>query len=123
MLNSKQQTLLDKLFTAIDAKDAGRFGGFLATDGSFRFGSATAVTGRIAIVQAVEAFFATIAALSHNVISAFADGDTLVCEGVVTYQRHDGTEISLPFVDVFQLDGSLIKNYKIYMDIGPLYAP
>lgn len=122
MLDGKQQALLDELFAAIDAKDAGRFGEFLEADGSFRFGSAPVVTGRTAIVQAVEAFFATIAALSHEVTNTIADGSTLVCEGNVTYQRHDGSEISLPFVDVFELDNRLITDYKIYMDIGPLYA-
>jgi hypothetical protein len=40
----------------------------------------------------------------------------------VTYQRHDGSEISLPFTDIFEYDGDLIAHYKIYMDIGPLYA-
>lgn len=123
MVTSEQRALLDELFAAIDAKDADRFASFLAADGLFRFGSTPAVKGRSAIVQAVEAFFATLEALSHDVTNTVADGSTLICEGVVTYQRHDGSKISLPFVDIFQLNESLITDYKIYMDIGPLYAP
>jgi hypothetical protein len=43
-------------------------------------------------------------------------------ERELTYARHDGSTITLPFVDVFNLDADRIANYKIFMDIGPLYA-
>ena len=117
-----RQSQLDALFAAIDAKDTSAFLGFLTDDASFRFGSAPPADGREAIGQAVEGFFSTIAGLEHSLAWTLADGNTLVCEGDVTYTRHDGSTISLPFVDVFDMDGEKIKNYKISMDIAPLYA-
>ena len=45
----------------------------------------------------------------------------VICEGETTYTRHDGTQITLPFANVFELEGELISTYKIYADIGPLY--
>ena len=51
-----------------------------------------------------------------------ASGSTLVCEGEVTYRRQNDTEITLPFTDVFEYEGGLISQYKIYIDINPLYA-
>jgi hypothetical protein len=30
--------------------------------------------------------------------------------------------LTLPFTNVFELDGELISHYKIYIDIAPLYA-
>jgi len=110
------------LFAAIDANDAEAFVAFLTDDAVFRFGSAPAVSGRAAIKAAVADFFGTIDGCSHNVTNVLSKGSTLVCEGEVTYRRHDGSEITLPFTDVFEYDGHLIAQYKIYMDIGPLYA-
>ena len=110
------------LFAAIDAKDTKAFLGFLTEDALFRFGSAPAVQGREAIHAAVEGFFGTIAGSAHVVGKSIRDGATLVCEGEVTYRRHNGTEITLPFTDVLEYDGHLIADYKIYMDINPLYA-
>ncbi len=110
------------LFAAIDANDAAAFVGFLTADAVFRFGSAPAVVGRDAIRAAVEGFFSTIAGCSHHVNKTLESGATLLCEGDVTYRRHNGSEITLPFADVFEYDGELISAYKIYMDIGPLYA-
>lgn len=110
------------MFAAIDARDGAGFVAFLTEDAVFRFGSAPAVQGRDAIQAAVEGFFTTIAGCSHNIANTLAQHDTLVCEGDVTYTRHDGSEITLPFTDVFEYEGDLIAHYKIYIDVGPLYA-
>jgi len=110
------------IFAAIDSKDTQAFVGFLTDDAVFRFGSAPAVRGREAIFAAVDGFFGTIAGCSHDVRKTLASGPTLVCEGEVTYRRQNDTEITLPFTDIFEYEGDLISQYKIYIDIGPLYA-
>lgn len=113
---------LDKLFAAIDAGDSAAFAGFLSDDAEFRFGSAPVVKGRDAIRQAVEQFFTSIDGCSHSVSKIWRDAGSLACEGEVCYRRLDGTEIILPFVDTFEFSGELISSYRIYIDIGPLYA-
>lgn len=116
------EALLRELFTAIDAMDSERFVRSLTPDAVFRFGSAPPVTGRDAIGNAVGNFFSSIAGLRHALTATINDNGTLVCEGEVTYTRHDGSEITLPFANVFELEDGLIAHYKIYADIGPLYA-
>jgi len=118
-----RQARLGDLFAAVDAKDTERFLGFLTAEASFRFGSAPAVQGREAIHSAVDGFFSSISGLSHNLTRIVAEDSVVVCEGEVTYTRHDTTSITLPFINVFEFNGELISNYKIYMDVGPLYAP
>ena len=113
---------LDGLFRSIDAMDAERFAGFLTEDGEFYFGSTPAVYGRAAIREAVQIFFDSIAGLSHSVKRVWRDGVSLACEGEVCYQRLDGSEVVVPFVDVFELQDEQISSYKIYIDIAPLYA-
>lgn len=110
------------LFAAIDAKDAATFVSYLTEDAVFRFGSAPPVHGREAIREAVDAFFATIAGCRHTISNSLRSGSTLVCEGEVTYRRHDDSEITVPFADIFEYEGDLIAHYKIYIDISPVYA-
>ncbi len=109
------------LFAAIDRKDTDAFVGYLTDDAVFRFGSAPEVAGRDAVAAAVGGFFGSIAGLSHAVNKVFWDGASQVCEGKVTYERHDGSTLTVPFVDVFEYEGDLISQYKIYIDIGDLY--
>lgn len=113
---------LDALFAAIDAQDTDGFLACLTKDAKFRFGSAPAVSGHDAIRGAVDGFFGTVAGLRHVVSKSVAAGPTIFCEGEVTYTRHNGSRITLPFVDVFEIEEGLISDYKIYVDIAPLYA-
>lgn len=112
---------LDDLFKAVDAKDTDRFLGFLTDQASFRFGSASPAIGKEAIRAAVDGFFSTIAASQHVLSRIVAEEDVIICEGEVTYTRHDASEISLPFANILEFDGELISAYKIYADAGPLY--
>jgi len=112
----------EKLFASIDAMDTESFLSFIREDATFRFGSSPAVTGHAEIRAAVESFFSSFAALKHDLQRLIADGDTVVCEGEVTYSRHDGSTITLPFVNVFEVDDGLISLYRVYIDTGPLFA-
>jgi ketosteroid isomerase-like protein len=110
------------LFRAIDARDGAAFVSFLTEDAVFRFGSAPPVDGRDAIKASVEAFFGSIAGLAHHVTKVVQDGDSLICEGEVTYERHDGSKVTLPFANVLDCEADLVRHYKIYMDATPLFA-
>ena len=112
----------EKLFASIDAMDTESFLSFIDENAIFRFGSTPPVKGHVAIRAAVESFFASVAKLRHVLQRQVADDDAVVCEGEVTYTRHDGSNITLPFVNVFEVDGGLISLYRIYIDVGPLYA-
>ena len=117
-----QQPSLDQLFAAIDALNTEEFLGWLAPDAVFQFGAAPPVCGKEAIGIAVGEFFKTIAGVKHDIGNHIRNGAMLACEGRVTYRRHDDSTITLPFANFFELDGSLIRGYRIYVDIGPLYA-
>ena len=47
----------------------------------------------------------------------------MICRGEVTYTRLDGSTLSVPFVNVLKLEGSLIRDYLIYADTSELYSP
>jgi len=111
-----------KLFASIDAMDTEGFLGFLTEDAEFRFASAPAVRGHAAIAAAVGGFFQSIAGLRHRLDRFVSEGSVTFCEGEVTYTRHDGSEVVLPFSDVFETADGLITVYRIYIDIGPLFA-
>jgi limonene-1,2-epoxide hydrolase len=112
----------EKLFASIDAMDTESFLSFIREDATFRFGSSPAVKGHAEIRTALEGFFASFAALRHDLRRIVADVDAVVCEGDVTYTRHDDSTITLPFANVYEVDDGLISLYRVYIDIGPLFA-
>ena len=114
---------LNELFDAIDRMDAAGFASFLTEDAVFRFGSAESVRGQANIQKSVEGFFSSIAGIKHRIINVWENQKGVSIQGEVTYTRKDGKAIILPFANVFRMQGSLIREYLIYVDISPLYAP
>ncbi len=111
------------LFRAIDAMDADRFASYLARDAVFRFANQPEVRGSDAIRAAVAGFFGMIAGLEHRITDTWAQPGTVICRGEVTYTRKDGTKLTVPFADVLEMRGERIGDYRIYMDVSPLFAP
>jgi ketosteroid isomerase-like protein len=119
---SRGSSWLTELFAAIDAQDMETFLGFLSDDIVFRFGSAEAVSGHDGVSEAVGGFFSSIAGLKHTVQKVWTGTDSVICEGQVCYTRHDGSELTVPFADSFDMRADKICGYRIYIDISDLYA-
>lgn len=114
---------LAALFAAIDRKDTPRFAEFLAPDCVFRFGNGEPVTGRDAVAAAVDGFFGAVAKLSHTLANWWPVDAGAVCHGTVRYTRHDGSELEVPFSNVFYLsDQGLIRQYLIFADNSALFS-
>ena len=114
---------IDELFRAIDAKDAERFATFIAEDGAFVFGNAPAVNGKSAIREAVAGFFSSVRGLSHQVQRVDEEGGRIWSRGIVTYERHDGSKLTVPFSNFFEMSGERVRHYQIYVDASKLDAP
>ncbi|HSG82472.1 MAG TPA: nuclear transport factor 2 family protein [Gemmatimonadota bacterium] len=111
---------LEQLFAAIDSKDPDRFVSFLTDDAVFRYGSQPAVQGRQAVREYVAGFFGTLTGLSHAVHDTWERNDALVMRGDVTYTKHDGGVITVPFTNIFYLQGDRVQQYLVYADPSPL---
>jgi ketosteroid isomerase-like protein len=111
------------LFTSIDSQDTPAFLGFLADNVSFRFGNAPVVDGKAAVGEVVSGFFKSIKEVRHEILEYWAHPGSVVCHGEVTYTRHDASILKVPFANVFKLEGALIREYLIFVDVSALYAP
>ncbi len=111
---------INNLFASIDCKDAQGFVNLFTEDASFRFGNAPVIHNRKNIREGVSLFFTSIKNLRHRITGFWEKDDVIICEGEVTYTRHDGSELTLPFVDILRMKEKLISDYRIYMDISAL---
>jgi ketosteroid isomerase-like protein len=109
------------LFNRIDAKDLSGFLAFLTPDAEFRFANNPSAHGHEAIRAAVGGFFGAIGGSRHRFIRAWEDRDSAVCEGEVTYTRHDGSTLTVPFVNVFYMQGGKVARYLIFIDNSALF--
>lgn len=110
------------LFAVIDAKDTRGFLAFLADNAEFRFANAPPAVGKAAIGAAVDNFFAAIRSSRHDITRSWTQPDHYICQGTVTYTRHDGKEVTVPFANILGMRDGLIDDYRIYIDATPLFA-
>ena len=110
-----------ELFQTIDSKDSVGFVSFLADDASFVFANTEPVRGKEAIREAVANFLSSIKAIRHDILTTLEQPDTVMCHGTIVYTRHDTSQLRVPFANVFKMNGRLIRDYLIYVDISELY--
>lgn len=114
--------MLEELFKVIDSRDADKFVLFLTEDARFRFANMPAVSGRDNIRLAVSQFFSSVKGMRHRILGVWEIEEVIICEGEVTYQRKDESEITFPFANIFRMRSDLIADYRIYVDTSALFA-
>jgi ketosteroid isomerase-like protein len=111
-----------RIFADIDAFDPDKFVAHLTPDATFRFANADPAVGRDAVREGVAAFFATIAGLTHHIRNTWEVGDTVIAQIDVEYTRQDGKTVIVPNADILVFDGDLVRDWRIYIDVTPVYA-
>ena len=125
MLEDKEKTMRDhvtEMFADIDSMDADKFVSYLTPNGRFQFGNAEPGVGRVAIRDGVAGFFSTINGLRHTITGYWQQGNVVIVELAVEYTRKDGKVVTLPCANIFRMDGLLVRDYRIFMDVSPIYA-
>lgn len=112
----------EKLFKAIDASDTNEILSFLTEDAEFKFGNLDSVMGKQNIGPFLHGFFGSIDHTNHSGINEYQMGNILFSTGMVEYTRKDGSKLTVPFCNKFELDGNdLIRKYEIFVDNSELY--
>lgn len=112
---------VQNLFKSIDNMDTEKFVSYLTEDSVFHMGNSEPVVGKENIFNAVDGFFKSIKGLSHSVEGVIETNERVVTPGKVTYTRHDDSTLTVKFCNVLDMDGELVKNYNVFIDLSELY--
>jgi ketosteroid isomerase-like protein len=111
-----------ELFADVDRMDAKAFASYLAEDCVLRFANADKVVGRDAIEAAIAGFFSTIKGISHHILGQWDVDDATIIQFEATYTRMDDRRVTAPAVTIYRRGDDLIDDYRIYVDLAPIYA-
>lgn len=112
------------VFALIDKRDAAVLAELFTQDATMTFGNLEPMSGRNAIAAGTADFLSSIAGLGHRIVNQWVVGQDTIVETAVTYTRHDGKEVTIPAVSIWRVaaDG-LITNYRVFVDLAPVFAP
>ena len=113
----------DRVFAIIDAQDVHGFLDLLADDARLFFGNAEPMTGRDGISAGVREFYASIAALHHEVVDTWISAGHTIARANVTYRRLDGNQVTVPAATIYHTNEvGKIDDYRIFIDMAPVYS-
>jgi hypothetical protein len=113
-----------QVFRTVDTMRPDAFAGLFSENGTMVFGNAQPMIGRAAIAAGVQQFFSTIGSLRHEIVNDWQVGADTIAEAAVTYRRLDDRTVTVTAVSIWHTDADdLIDNYRVYVDLAPLYAP
>jgi ketosteroid isomerase-like protein len=111
------------LIAAVDRRETETAASYLTDDVRFRFGSAEEIAGKPAVEAQSRAFYESIAGIRHTFLGLWqVTDDTVACVMDVHYERLDGRTLTLPCANVFRFRDGLVDDYRIYMDISPVFG-
>jgi ketosteroid isomerase-like protein len=117
---------ITELFAATDRGDVEAVSRFFRGDVEVFFGNNEPIQGRAAYAALYSQVTGSLSGVRHeihDVWHAAEEADILLARLTVHYTRLDGLVVSLPCCNVFRLDGGLIAQYRVYVDVGPVFSP
>lgn len=117
----RKHSHIDNLSSLLDNKDSSGVMGFLTDDCLFQAGNNEVIQGKSTIKASMDTFFDAIKTTNHHIEEIFESENTSVHRGKVTYTRLDDSQLTVPFCDVFKMEGTLISEYYIYIDWSELF--
>jgi len=112
----------EQLFADIDSMEPERFAAHLAEDVTMRFGNAEPIRGRDAVRDAWAAFCKELRGVKHEVVGRWEVDEATIVEATVTYTRHDSSQVSVPVATIYREREGWINDYRIYIDLTPLFS-
>ena len=112
------------LLDAVDSRDLDALDSCVADDVYFRFGNTDPTNTKAEFAAAMHPFLRGIGGIRHEVIEMWeVPDDGVIATMDVHYTRLDRHQLVLPCCNVFRVGDGLVYDYRIYMDVNPVFAP
>jgi ketosteroid isomerase-like protein len=111
-----------EVYEAVDSKDEQRLARFLTETCTFVYANSDPVIGRANIAESSKNFMALIAGIKHQLLDVWAFNDVIVSRLDVTYTRKGESTLTVPAVTIWRMRAGQIDDYRIYIDVAPLFV-
>jgi ketosteroid isomerase-like protein len=109
-------------YAAVDSMNMEKYLAYHTDDVKFRFGSTPTSTGKEPVIQGLNQLWSGLESMRHNITGIWIVDNVAIVEADITYTRKDGKAVVLPAATVLRLNGGLVDDVRINMDINPLFA-
>lgn len=123
--NQSRASMIRTMFAASDSGDIDGLLSSLTDDVVLTFGNAESVHGKAAVAALACQVTSKLKGVRHeihDIWQAAENAHVVIARMTVHYSRDDGVVVSLPCCNIFRMSGDLIADYRVYMDVSPVFA-
>ncbi len=106
-----------------ETRSVDEFASYFTDDAFYQVGNSEPLLGRDRIRESAIRFRQAIKSIVHDIKQIWELGNTVFVEIEITYTRNDDKVVTIPCLDVVELEGDKFKSIRIYMDISPVFSP
>jgi ketosteroid isomerase-like protein len=111
------------ILAALDGRDVDALCRQVTDDVRLQLGNTEVTTDKSAFEATSRTFLNSIAAIRHELLDLWeVEGGTVIAVMTVHYERLDGQKLSLPCCNLFGTRAGRVHDYRVYMDINPVFA-
>jgi ketosteroid isomerase-like protein len=114
--------IVERLFSTVERKDVDAYLACFTEDAEYKAGNFPAVFGHQAIREFAAQIIPLFNQVEHKVKNSWQNGDTIISEMDLVYHRKDGKVVTVPCVDIVQLENGKVKSLRAYLDASPAFA-
>jgi ketosteroid isomerase-like protein len=121
----REREAIRALFAATDQGDLARVTSYLQDDVVVVLGNREPIHGAEAYAELYGQVAGMLAGLRHEILdiwSAAEDASVWIVQMTVHYTRADGYTVSLPCCNVLRFTEGLVSDYRVFMDMTPVFA-
>ena len=120
---SPQLKTCETLFASMIAQDWETFRSCLTDDVMYRVGSTEPVHGPDAVVDFLQSFYTQVQMQEPDIRQILEPENQVIFEFEAHYLRlKDNKQLNFACTDILRMSGDKIKEWRVYVDISPLYA-
>lgn len=112
----------EELFGHIDNRRMDEFLSFLTDDIKLTVANHPTAAGKEWVRVAVGALWQSVNGVKHEFHHVFQDQGHMIFQATVAYTRLDNKVVSVPCVTIIRLEGDLVSEWRIYVDLTPVFA-
>lgn len=114
--------IIDRLFSTVERKDVDGYLACFTEDAEYKAGNFPAVYGHNGIREFAGGIIPYFNQVEHKVKNRWQNGDTIISEMDLVYHRKDGKVVTVPCVDIVQVENGKVKSLRAYLDATPAFA-
>jgi ketosteroid isomerase-like protein len=114
--------LVETMFSAVERNDVDTYLSCFTENAEYRVANLSPIIGRKAIGEFGASLIPMFNKVEHKVKNTWQNGSTIISEMDLIYHRKDGKVVTVPCVDIVEVENGKVKSLRAYLDASPAFS-